>query len=192
MSMFPYRTWEIARYLGAGVEDTPLTEYDVAEFTISVAERCVQASPITAILLRAFGTDAQNETASLMISGFMAAPTEKRNNPGPGFRLWSGVLTTGNRQYTTRPHPKFEALSGGAKWFEVDTWDTTAGFTRVTTQELGAADNEKILVLPTLGFTHILFELFNKDGVTGSEMSRCGILWRPAILDEVVLDVAGT
>lgn len=157
-----------------------------------------------AIMLRAFGGNAEDlPCAGIQISGWgEPSPPNGEGNQGgvcsPGVRLWEGDLLTGNQTVSyPHTHPDWKIGNEGSSppqvWKEVDTWTATYnpfGAVAYDSQNpSGAADKEAILVLPTLGLSHILIMVLNTSlHPSGSgKTRRIGFIWKPMVHNDVRL-----
>lgn len=154
-----------------------------------------------AIMLRAFGGDAQDLTlADIQISGWMNPAPSLPHASGPGAILWEGDLILGAGQVTSPggSDPRWalaEIIENQTPldWFEVDTWTASYnpyGAVAYDSQHpAGAADRDSVLILPTLGYTHVFISILNSSmHFNGSgETKRAGFLWRPMLNNEVKL-----
>jgi len=168
------------------VSDTPLTDYKPADLTaaLQAAGKLSSIFPATAVMIRVLGTDAANEAADIIVSGFMGLGG---TFDGPGHRLYRGLITLGAKSISS-----YVPLDDG-KWqsgtfLEADTFDHTgAGDYQMSTPTRldssitdGIPDQEACLLLPTLGYTHLLFEV-----VLGTAAS-IGIIYRPITFERVI------
>lgn len=178
-----FTQWQTARIVAA--EDTLLTNYLASEFaTLKAAGKIVGIHPATAVVLRAFAKDTNNDTATVVISGWMTDNKDK--GTGPGHRLWRGQLLAGN--HTASHIPLGDGKWGAAAtWFEVDTWNEAgaSGYNPAGATRLEVADQEAVILLPTLGYTHLAIEVTDILG-GGTEITEIGFLWRPARVGEVM------
>ena len=112
---------------------------------------------------------------------------ESGKGPGPGHRLWRGVVTLGANSSDSEP-PVSDGKWLNDTWLEADLWSAAAagdydmvGAT-VLDQMLtdGIVDQESMLLLPTLGYHYILVEaLF-------TSVAGIGFLWRPVAFENVL------
>ncbi len=195
MSIQGYRQWQTARVITT--EDTLLTDYKPADVTAAVFAKMISVHPATAIMLRVLGKDTDNDSAELVISGWMAK--EEPKGVGPGHRLWRGKIQLGSKSWAGVPLD--DGMWGAsATWFEVDIWDDTtsaADYDMVEATVLGfdavapsstrlsdpIANQESCLLLPTLGYSHLLLEIRDIGGA--GEMTEIGLLWRPVDFERV-------
>lgn len=162
------------------MEDTLLTDYKPSDISAAEKAKMISVHPATAVFLRFFGKDTANDTGKIYISGWMPPDAEK--GPGPGHRLWSATLTLGAKTWSEAPLS--DSKWDGGPWFEVDTIVDIAD--AVGTTIYAVADQENGVIVPTLGYTHLLFHARDITG-GGTEMTEIGILWRPIGFDEVAL-----
>lgn len=154
-----------------------------------------------AIMLRAFGGDQADLTlADIQISGWMNPAQPNPHVSGPGSILWEGDLLLGAGEVASPggSDPRWalaEIIEGSSPltWLEVDTWTASYnpfGAVAIDSQHpAGAADRDAMLILPTLGYTHIFISILNSSmHFAGSgETKRAGFLWRPMLNNEVKL-----
>lgn len=124
------------------------TYYDPTDFDIGIS---TEIEPWTAMLLRCFGRDANNETATLKIVLWQPDAWGKET-VGPGIVAWDGTLTLGSNNLgggSTAVEP-FPGWGSQTNWFEVDTWDDTDGHNFAVGTVL-TGGSQSCLLLPTLG-----------------------------------------
>lgn len=174
------KQWQTARVVTA--EDTLLTDYKPTDLTATVIAKMISVHPATSIALRAWGKGSSNDVTDLIISGWMDPNSEK--GPGPGHRLWRGKLQLGSKTFTDVPLDDGK-WGASAAWRESDQFDFVfAGkYDMVGATVLDSthapdvvANQETILLLPVLGYSHLLLEIRNLD--SANEMTEVGILWR--------------
>lgn len=181
----PYKQWQTARVItSAATEDTLLTDYKPSDVTtLDASGKMISVHPATAVMLRAWGTNTDNDTCTLTVSGWFRQPSQGGSNLfSPGQRLWKGTLTLGAKSMASTI-PIEDGKWPSATWFEVDTWTATSDPTGATS--IATADHASVLLLPTLGYSHLMFEITDKDG-TSTEMSTVGIAWYPIRFQELV------
>jgi hypothetical protein len=183
----PYTQWQTAR-AGVVAVDTPLTNYKPADLTAAVRAKMFSIHPATAILLRAFGIGSNNDSGSFILSGWMK-PDKPRiggvQSCGPGHRLFRGAFILGNKSLGGGlPSEDKKWLAG--TYLEVDTFDPAlgSGYNPVGATRLEQADQESVLLVPTLGYTDILIEVPSLT-LVGS-VTNIGFLWRPATVGGVI------
>lgn len=172
-----WRTWYI---WPNGAEDTLIT-LSPSNYPGDDDKRVLLLTGAEAIMLRAFGTDAANETADLRITGWSAP--RAANGVGPPLILWAGQVVLGANTFT---EVVLNAGRGGnANWetqayYEADTFNPAAGAVQSNlsdSESLAIADKHSVLILPTLGCQRILAEASVKDGVTGTECADLGLIY---------------
>lgn len=154
--------------------DTLLTNYEPGDLTAAVRSgKMISIHPATAIVMMAMGTNAANEQADFVISGWM----DPNLAPGPGFRLIDGHFILGSKSTgaAKEPIPGW----GADTWLHADIWAEVTTSVANTTP-LNTVNRESLLLLPTYGFTHLLLE-FNV--LTTTQVS---VAWRPAVMGEVL------
>lgn len=177
-----WQTWRIA-----ATEDTLLTDYKPADITtVAVKKKMIGVYPASAIIIKAFGKDTDGDSATVVISGWMDQGRAKGG--GPGQRLWRGQLLCGSKSFSHIPLGD-EHWGAAATWFDVDTWDEGAasGYDIAGASRLEVANQECALILPTLGYTHLLLEVRDLD--SANEMTEIGFIWRPVRIGEVVRSI---
>lgn len=194
MSSLPLLRWQTARAPTA-VSDTPLTEYHNNDLVTAVKNKMISVKPYSAIMLRAFGTNAANEDADVIVSGWMHPATQTGANFG--HRLVRMRVTLGSKGVARAPSDLPDAT--GAKWaasgttyLEADTYDPATadydmvGITRLdSSMTNGIANQEAAVIIPTLAYTHLLFEIVLSGGiVTANSM---GLIWRAIGRDGVII-----
>lgn len=181
----PYKQWQTARIINATTEDTILTVYKPSDITATIRDnKMISVHPATAVMLRAWGKDTDNDTATVTISGWFPQPSSGATQLfSPGQKLWQGTLTLGSKSMTSTIPIEDGKWGTVSTWMEVDTWTATADPTGATS--IATADHGAVLLLPTLGYHYLLFEFTDKDG-TGTEMSSLGIGWYPIRFQELV------
>ena len=173
--------WRTLRAITSGLAaDTLLTDYKPADLTAAVLAKTASIAPATAVALRAFGLGDNNDTVDAVLTGFMD-PNSKFTS-SLGHRLWRGQLILGNKEVTVAPLADGK-WGAAAAWREVDTWDQAAvgGYNPAGATRLEVADQEAVLLLPTLGYSLLLLEVAALTGTTGF-----GVLWRPAAVASIV------
>lgn len=171
------RQWQTARVVAE--EDELLTDYKPADLTAAVLAKGIRVKPATAIMVRAIGKDTDGDTAVLHVTGFM---DPSKLNCGPGQRLWIGTITLGARSIATFIPLNDGKWGAAATWFEADTWASTTDSAGAT--EIVTTDQESCLLLPTLGYDFLLFEVRDIGGV--GEMTEIGFIWRPIAYERVI------
>lgn len=191
MSNLPYLRWQNARAPVAS-SDTPLTNYEQADLVTAVKNKMISVKPNSAIMLRAFGTDGDDEAADIIISGWMNPFTQTGANFG--HRLVRMLVTLGSKGVAKPPSNLPDAAGGrwaltGTTYLEADTYDPSAAgdydmvnITRLDTSLAdGIANQEAAVIVPTLAYTHLLIEI-----VLGTAASM-GLIWRPVGKDGVLV-----
>ncbi len=191
MSSIPSLRWQNAR-APTDSSDTPLTNYEQADLVTAVKNKMIGVKPYSAVMLRAFGTNAGNEAADVIVSGWMHPFTQTGANFG--HRLVRMLVTLGGKNVAKPPSNLPDAAgkkwaASGTAYFEADTFDPSAandydmvGITRLDTSMTdGIVDQEAAVIVPTLGYTHLLIEI-----VLGTAASM-GLVWRPVGKDGVII-----
>ena len=172
------RQWQTARIVTA--VDTLLTDYKPTDVVAAVRDKMISVYRHHAIALRAFGTDAANEAADLRISGWMDPGWNKGAGLGPGQILWDGAVTLGNFAAGWADVPVNDGKWPAGTYFEADTWASTTTTEGLAPFILAAADKSSIMILPTLGYTNLLFEFHDTVAFT---VASIGLIWRPVSFD---------
>lgn len=162
--------------------DTLLTNYKPADVSATVLGKAINVEPATAILLRAFGRATAGLIADVVFTGFGSASTERGH--GMGHRLWRGRLTLGTKATGAIPHNDGR-WGADIDWLEVHDWDHTlgSGYNPASATKIAVANQESVLILPTLNYTTILMEV----APTTLDMLGLGVLWRPAFTGSSVI-----
>jgi len=165
----PVTQWQTVRVVTAN--DALITEFVPADLTAARrANQMIGVKPFYSILLRGFGQDANNEAAALRISGWM--DPDKPNGSGPGQVLWSGDPALGNFSSGFTGPPITGPAWPSGTYFEVDLWNPDGGTSQIAPFSLDGTDKQSCVFLPTLGYSHLLFE------VTLTSMLTFGLIWR--------------
>jgi hypothetical protein len=135
-----------------------------------------------------FGKDAENETAVIEFVGYMT-PTGagSKYGSGPGQVLWLGQIVLGANAASVIPLSD-DKWGATATWYEVDTFDIAGfggGHNAANAVVLGAG-GQATLILPTLGYSHIVCMNGHMDGSTGVQMAELGIIYREVAMGGVV------
>lgn len=179
------KQWQTAR-APITSDDTFLTDYKPADAAGALA-RMISVHPATGVALRILGKDTDADDATIAISGWMAPD---RTGTGPGQRLWEGVVTLGSKSWSGIPlddHDKWGAAA--ATWFEVDTYTLTADHDPMSIPIIEIPNKEACILVPTLGYTHLLLEIKDLGGV--GEMTECGIIYRQVDFESVFRTIRG-
>lgn len=173
------RKWRTVRVVAT--DDTFITDFKAANI--------VEAKTIgingSAVALWAWGKDTDNDDCTLRITGFME-PVENFTR-GPGQVIWRGQLTLGSNNTDTAPVDDHGKWGSANDWFEVDSWDSsvTNGNNLASAIALSEATPQtSLLLLPTLGYTILMFEVTDLGGA--GEMTEIGFLSREISMDGVV------
>jgi len=163
--------------------DTLLTNYKPADLSASVvAAKVANVEGFTAIALRAFGRATAALVADVIFTGF--GPPNSLRGYGMGHRLWKGRLTLGSKATGVAPQNDDKWNQAVVDWLEVDDWDHTvgSGYNPVSATKIRVANQESILLLPTLNYATILMEV----APTTLTMLGLGVLWRPAFTGGII------
>lgn len=171
-----FQQWQTMRYVTA--EDTALTDYKPADVTATVKGKMTSVHPATVIAVRFLGKGDENDTAIVLFSGWMHP--DRTHGPGPGHRFYKATVIMGSKSWAGIPLTD-GAWGASATWREADT--ITSSVDHTGAQELVTANQESILLLPTLGYSHLLLEVLD-IGVEATEVTTLGVMWRPFICGE--------
>lgn len=140
-----------------------------------VLAQSIDVDEYSAILLRGFGKNAENETVTCQIVGWMGRQ-EQLDATGFGHEIWNGQLSLGAETGSFTPNDDGKWGTADATWFEVDLWDSAAsgGFNTVQAVTFFGGD-QSVLLLPTLGYSRLQMTITNMAG-----MAEFGCLWRGA------------
>lgn len=174
-----WQTWRVV-----SSDDTLLT--DLRPANLPTDNRRISVHPFTAIAIRAFGKDTDNDDFEVRISGWM--DSSKKNGAGPGQRLWRGDFMLGSENFGGASIQPLDDGKWGAAaiWFEVDTFNSaaTSGYNAVDAVErLGG--NTNMLIFPTLGYHFLVLEV-DIDGGDGTAGTELGIMWKGISREGVV------
>jgi hypothetical protein len=162
--------------------DTPLTDYAPDDVVAAVKAKMTRVAPATVILIQPLVLGDNAGTFTLTISGWM--DYDKKAGPGPGLRIFSDVVTAGNRAWTSdSPSDNPDHGWGADGAWRICDWDGTAAFDTdlVSALALIKADTDGVLILPTLGYVYLFPEISGLTNVT-----KVGLLWRPISFGDVV------
>jgi hypothetical protein len=90
---------------------------DLLPGTGIVTGQCIDVDSYTAILVRGFGKDAENETVTCQVVGWMGLGSETTRT-GYGHEIWNGQLSLGAGTGSFIPNDDGN-WSTAATWFEV-------------------------------------------------------------------------
>ncbi len=181
------RGWKTWRYATSEDGATPGVEKfkTDAEGNVTSFLAGVNIHPYSAIAIRMFGSNADNDTAFMQLTAAM--DDQRKTGTGPGQELWAGQVTLGSVAAT----PSTGRPLNDGQWpvgtlLEVDTYDSAvaSGSNAANAVVLNGA-NQAMLILPTLGYAMIDMRLYTFDG-TGTEMSTLGAIYREIALGGVV------
>ena len=177
--MYEYKNWRPWRYVTAS--DTLLTSYEPSNFPAYVADKppntsldtaatLIQTKELTAIMVKAYGTDAANEDAQLVFTGWM--------QDGPGTVLLEAKATLGAHTWSNeaviRPPYRNDWPTTGAV-YEADTWVITRNAS-CSHSERSAVDETSYLVIQTVQFRYLMCQIKLDGGDVTS--SSFGLIWR--------------
>ena len=145
-----------------------------------VSAQSIAVNAARAIALRMFGQDTNNDTATIDLVGWMGA---KKFTSGPGQVLWSGQVILGANTASIIPNADGR-WGAAATWFEVDTFDSSGGH-NLAAAVIRAFDGSAIILLPTLGYSHIQMTVTDIGG-SSPEMTKLNGLWRPISEGDVI------
>ncbi len=173
-----WKTWLAAGTVSADHSALDLDPSDGA------SGQMINVYPYTAIILRMFGKDTNNDTASMEIVGRMDDST--KNKGGRGQSLWKGQVILGSISSSFIPLDDGK-WSAAATWFEVDTYDeagVSGGHNACKAITIGGG-NQALLILPTIGY-NVLEMVVTDIGGSSPEMTELGALYRFASNDGVI------
>lgn len=152
------RRWQPWREVVSTALDTVLTDYKPADLTAAVRAKMLAVKPSTVIALRAWGVGADGNDFTLTLSGWMDPKVE----PGAGHRFFSNNVLLGAKVMAGAvvlhdPRPGFPGTS--AVWREADDWVATPTYNDFNCVDIEGASTHAILLVPTLGYTHLLAEI---------------------------------
>jgi hypothetical protein len=177
-----WRTWRTQTTAPA---DTLLTKYQPSDVTAALKLKMIPLEVgVSIVALRAFGRSAAAQICDVVISGWMDLRTPSQGmdtslpNVGCGHRLFRGRLTLGTKTIDAGQVPTDDRKWGAtAAWLEAIGWDATlgGGYNPVGAEVVSVANQEAVLLLPTLGYKSLLIEF----DATATTMTALGALWRP-------------
>lgn len=177
----PYTHWQTLRKQVTANDTLLANGYKPSELTAAVQAKGRNIHPATAVLIAAYAKGNNNGTFKATFSGWMDPRTGgHEQGPGPGIRLYQAVVTLGNRTFADQIVANGE-WGASATWRIADTWEDGADYDLVGVTEFEVADQDSLILLPTLGFTFLLVEVTALTNVT-----EVGFLWRPARVGEIV------
>lgn len=179
------KQWQTAR-APVTSDDTLLTDYKPADAAAALV-RMIAVHPATAIALRVLGKDTDGDDATLTISGWM---DPGRSGQGPGQRIYTAVVTLGSKSWSGIPlddHNRWGAAA--ATWFEADTFTAVTDHDPMSIPVIEIPNKEACLLIPTLGYTHLLLEITDLGGV--GEMTECGLIYRQIDFESVFRTLVG-
>ena len=182
-SISGFQRWQTGRIVTSA--DTYTTNLGPDNFD-NLTGKMIGIHPATAIALLFIGQDAADEVFGIQISGYC---DPKNTGPGPGVRLYKADCTLGASTFSDIPLDD-KKWGASATWLFTDTIDTTGGYNENSTQLIGTngADRETMLLVPTLGFTHILVEIGNTSGAAFTT-AKVGFMWRETIRGVGILTI---
>lgn len=150
----------------------------------TASRKTVVIYPYSAVALRMFGKNTDGDTATILIRGYMDPLSSLES--GPSQELWYGQVALGPESSSS------QILIDGrwgaaATWFDVDAYDisgVSGGHNAANAVVVGGGNNA-MLLLPTLGYSHIRIDNGDMDG-TGTEMTELGVLYREIAMGGVV------
>lgn len=173
----PFEHWKLWHYVET--EDTDLTTIKptaVARPREDVAGM-VNVRDYSEIMARAFGTDAENDTFSLVVYGLM--------DNGPAQRIITVAGILGAETFT---EPFLDGVLGqkppkpippATAFFEADTYTMAAdNLVAASTPTASTGRVTSFIRIPTLGFQWLLLKILDLGG-GGVEAGKVGLIWRP-------------
>jgi hypothetical protein len=141
----------------------------------------VETFPASALLLRAFGTDAAAETCTLTVS-LWSPVLNAQQIFGPGLLAWKGQLTLGAKNVGggTSQEP-FPGWVKATTWYEVDSWNSgVSGGINAVGASIYTGVNMQALYLPLLGARWAMLHFSNmggmaKVGLAGLSLTHEGV-----------------
>ena len=125
------------------------------------------------IMIRAFGSNADNEAARLRISGWM--------ENGPGQILLDMDCTLGSLQFTedivSSKEPSAAWVGFNTNVFECDTYALTVNNCRAYVETAGA-NSTGFVVMNTMQCRYLELQV-DTDGTSGTTSESFGLIWRP-------------
>jgi hypothetical protein len=164
--------------------DDPALDLDINAG--GVVAQTIGVHPYTAVLVQMLGKDTENDSATVTIVGWMDPST--RAQYGPPTNLWKGQVLLGSQMDGSVSPPIIAPEKWGAgPWWRTDTFDISgvAGGHNLANAAVLSGGTEALLVVPTLGFTHLQMHIADVGG-GGTEMTTVGAIYRPIAMGGVV------
>lgn len=178
MNLSQVTQWQTARVVTAA--DTPLTDYRPAELTTAVKAKMFSVAPASGILLLPLAIGNDNHTNVIQLSGWM--DPNKPHTSGPGIHLLTGcTITLGTSVWGTTDVPLADGKWVTGVYRFADTFTITANACGAVEFDASASNRRAMLLIPTLGFTHLLLE------VSTLNSTKIGFLWRPISYGDVLV-----
>lgn len=176
--------WQTMRVVLSTALDTVLADKRPGDLTAAFLAKMTPVAPATAVLIQPLVLGDDLGTFALTIYGFMNPA--KKGGSGPILELWRDIVTAGGRVWGTVDVPMNDGRWGAAAAWRICDWAGTAAFV----SDFGSshvrlkADQDGVLMLPTLGYTHLLAVITVMTNVT-----KVGLLWRPISLGNVITKI---
>lgn len=177
--------WKTWRYTTTEDSGVPVLTAD-SEGNHAGFRAPVNVHPYSAVAIRMFGTNTDNDSASMTI--YASMDEQRRTGTGPMQELWRGQVLLGSYAATAASSRPL----GDGKWpvgtyLEVDTYDIAgvAGGHNAANAVVISGANQAILILPTLGYSVLEMRLTVMDG-TGTEITTLGALYREIAMGGVI------
>lgn len=165
--------WRLWTYKATADEETALTSQKPSGLAAPRQEKgssgVITVRDYDAIMIKAFGTDAEDETATAMIYGWM--------DNGPCSKLIEVEFVLGASQFGASEQVIAHGDVPAADYFEADTYTLGSNLVGATAATASGTLVTNHLVIPTLSYKHMQALITAVGG--GAEMSTCCVIWRP-------------
>lgn len=183
-----WKTWRVATLEDGDAEVSEQGLTDANGNLTFVDANVINVHPYSAIAIRMFSTDDENDTATVRLNGSM--DDQRRTGTGPRHSLWKGQVILSGQQVTVTSsgRPLGDGKWAAGTYMEVDTYDSSSGYNAANAVVIGSAaagSTSAMLIVPTLGYS-ILHMRITDMGGSGTEMSNVGALYREIAMGGVV------
>jgi hypothetical protein len=167
--------WHLWRYIGGGEEEDPLNAAALAPSGLS-APRAEQTGVITVrgcdqIMIRAFGTDAENDTFGLQVAGYC------ENGPGEFLLDLNCILGAQAFPESFLPAPEAGSIPLATEFFEADTYAEGEDQADGAIVGPGTAVVTAHYEFSTHSYPYLLMRIIDAAGQ--GEATSVGVIWRP-------------
>lgn len=161
--------WRTARFITG--DDIVSTSHAPIAHPGNATPRLVILPPgVTAIAMRVIGSDTDNQTGTLRIKGWMDDRT--KNGSGPGQTLFDVAVILGSESLGSTAILT-DGMWPAATYLEADTFTAVGASDPGISTTIGDTDESNLIILPTLGYTQLDFQMTVGTAIT------LGVIWRP-------------